>query len=690
MRALKGFLAFATLIVAGCVTFDSDRGQEKFEPLERISGQAQPGEAAQDERTNPSAKPLPKPDFKIFDDVLSQEKIVVEKGSGAKIQANFRNLPLPDFINETLGNRLGMSYILDPALAESEDLVTLSINEELSPESFLRAIRSVLAEYGIVLRQEGSLLMVDVDSNAARISDRPILVTGSALPDIPVSHRPVFFIKPLNVVLPPIVRRNLQVLFPADKLSVQNLTELSALMLVGPLDMVRQAEEAVEFFDQPTMASKNSAEFRPLYLEASELARDLSKVLSSEGYTVTNAPVPGPLMLLTFQDQNRLIVFANDEKVLRHAIDWARNLDSDHSAGIADTFFTYEAVNITAEHIARVVSALKNEGGSQRAVSAGSRESGGQDQGSRIRNSGRRQSQGTTVNSYMGGKLVVDGSRNVIFFKGSGKEWGRLLQLIQKVDQPVPMVLIDVLLVELTLNEGENSGIEGIFKGTVGDGYNLRGGTRGGLSLGGNGLSLVMDSAGETRAVLNAFYQNDKASIRSSPKLLVKSGETASIEVGNEIPILSSSAQSVESLNAPVLQTVTYRKTGVLLSINPIVQAGGLVDLIIEQELSEQQTTGALGSPVILQRSLSTALSIKDGGSILLGGLISDNQVDGRSGLPVVSKLPLLGKLFSVDTKSSGRTELLMLVSTFVLNNNETALEMTRSMKDRFLTEKKD
>jgi general secretion pathway protein D len=199
-----------------------------------------------------------------------------------------------------------------------------------------------------------------------------------------------------------------------------------------------------------------------------------------------------------------------------------------------------------------------------------------------------------------------------------------------------------------------------------------------------------MDSAGETRAILNAFYQNDKASIRSSPKLLVKSGETASIEVGNEIPILASNAQSLDSLNAPVLQTVEYRKTGVLLSIEPIVQAGGLVDLAIQQELSEQQTTGALGSPVILQRSLSTALSIKDGGSILLGGLISDNQVDGRTGIPVVSKVPLLGKLFSVDSKSSGRTELLMLVSTFVLNNNDAAVDVTRSMKDRFLKEKED
>lgn len=685
MRVLRGFLAVATVVSSGCVNFDPDRSQEKFEPLERASSESRVEEEIQDRKITSSADALPKPNFKIFDDVLSYEKIVVETDSETKIQANFRNMPLPEFINETIGNRLGMSYILDPALADSEDLVTLSINEKLSPDSFLRAIRSVLAEYGIVLRQEGSLLMVDVDSNAAGASDRPILVTGTALPNIPVSHRPVFYIRPLNVVLPPVVRRNLQVLFPSGKLSVQNLTDLSALMLVGPLDVVEQAQEAIDFFDQPIMSSKNSAEFRPLYLTADELVIGLSKVLGSEGYAVTTAPVPGPLMLLPFPNQNRIIIFANDEGVLKHALDWAENLDSDHRTGISDDFFVYQAVNITAEHIAAVVSALDGEGSAPVSSIASSGQAGAQNPGGQ---SGPRR-QGSAIGSHMGGKLVVDGSRNVIFFKGTGKEWGRLLKLIQKVDQPVPMVLIDVLLVELTLSEGENSGIEGIFKGAIGD-YNLRGGTRGGLSLGGNGLSLVMDSAGETRAILNAFYQNDKASIRSSPKLLVKSGETASIEVGNEIPILASNAQSLDSLNAPVLQTVEYRKTGVLLSIEPIVQAGGLVDLAIQQELSEQQTTGALGSPVILQRSLSTALSIKDGGSILLGGLISDNQVDGRTGIPVVSKVPLLGKLFSVDSKSSGRTELLMLVSTFVLNNNEAAVDVTRSMKDRFLKEKED
>ena len=98
---------------------------------------------------------------------------------------------------------------------------------------------------------------------------------------------------------------------------------------------------------------------------------------------------------------------------------------------------------------------------------------------------------------------------------------GQNSELIEQVDKPVPMVLIDVLLVELSLSEGENSGVEWLFKSKW-KRLQTEGSTKGGLSLSGNGLSLVMDSAGETRAIVNAFYQNDKASIRSSPSCSLK------------------------------------------------------------------------------------------------------------------------------------------------------------------------
>ena len=679
MKKIRCLIALVVTSLVGCVSFDPVRDSEMFDPLQKIEREAVEDRAIPESEIKRTGKveELPKA---LVSEIKTSGSLEEQFGVSRRgeILANLRNMPLPDFINEALGERLGLSYLLDPSLAESSDLVTLSLSEALSPSEFLRATKSVLAEYGISMKKDGPIIKVDYDKNAAG-TEKPLLVTGNALPNIPSSHRRIFHYHSLKVLQPSQVRNNLQILFPVEQLQVINVIDDNAVLLLGPASAVRESIEALEYLDRPFMRGKNSVAYRPVYIEADELAKDLTRVLQAEGYVISNTIPFGSIMILDFSSQQRILIFANDESVLDHAISWARELDSDKRSAITDGFFTYEANNITAQHIARVLSAFEDDNNLSKGSSRALATNNGTKNSSVSGSEGNR----SMVASYMGGKLVVDGNRNVIFFKGSGKEWARIRRLIEQIDQPIPMVLIDVLLVELTLSEGENSGVEWLFRSKVGD-YGLRGSTRGGLSLSGNGLSLVMDSAGETRAIVNAFYQNDKASIRSSPKLLVKSGETAQIEVGNEIPILTQNAQSIESINAPILQSVEYRKTGVLLSINPVVQASGLVDLIISQELSEQQSIGALGSPVILQRSLETALAIKDGGSILLGGLISDNQIEAKRGLPVLSKIPLLNKLGSVDTQNTARTELLMLVSTFVLKDNQSAVEITQSLKERF------
>jgi len=281
---------------------------------------------------------------------------------------------------------------------------------------------------------------------------------------------------------------------------------------------------------------------------------------------------------------------------------------------------------------------------------------------------------------------VVDTNRNVLFFSGSGQEWRELLKLIKEVDKPVPMVVIDVLLAEITLGGQQESGVEWKFLGDGIEGTDLTGSTFGGLGVGSSGLSLTFDSAGETRAIINAFYSNDRAVIRSSPKLLVKSGESAFIEVGNEIPIITSNSQSIDSTDAPVIQTIQYRKTGVLLSINPIVQASGMVDLQISQELSEKATSSASavsGSPTILTRKVETALALHDGGSVLLGGLISSSKSTGQQGIPGLGKIPVIGRLFRSDISTDTQTELLMLVSVYVIDSHEGAVELTESLRER-------
>jgi len=274
----------------------------------------------------------------------------------------------------------------------------------------------------------------------------------------------------------------------------------------------------------------------------------------------------------------------------------------------------------------------------------------------------------------------------VLIFRGSGRTWMELQGIMEDLDKQVPTVLMEVLLAEVTLNDNQNVGVEWLINNaSLGGDFSGTFGTLGGLDIGGRGFSFTLDNAGQTRAVLNAFYNSNQAVIRSSPKIMVKSGETARIEVGNEIPILTSTRQNQFQTggDTDVLQQFEFRKTGVDLTVEPIVQASGLVDIRLAQNLSESQSTGTNFLPNILNRRVETSLTLRDGGSVVLGGLISRSRSEGTQGIPWLSKIPVLGKLFSTETDSTSRTELMIMVVPYVIRNDSEASEVSERLRER-------
>jgi general secretion pathway protein D len=297
----------------------------------------------------------------------------------------------------------------------------------------------------------------------------------------------------------------------------------------------------------------------------------------------------------------------------------------------------------------------------------------------------QRNTGSTTNRAASGGRFVVDSNRNAVVYRGSGQEWLNLLPTIRAMDRPAPAVLIEVLIAEVTLNDQETTGVEWLANGSItldGSTYNANYGTLGGLGIGSTGFNLTLDNAGETRAVLNLFYENKRAEIRSRPRLMVMSGQSARIDVGDEIPVVSSSSRSIDNPDAPIVNNVEYRRTGVKLEIKPTVHASGFVDVEVNQELSQAQktTTSDIDSPTIFNRSIQTTVSLKDGGSILLGGLVSSVGGNTARGVPILGKLPLVGKLFRTDAETEDRTELMVLVIPYVVRSPDEAAELTRTL----------
>ena len=394
-------------------------------------------------------------------------------------------------------------------------------------------------------------------------------------------------------------------------------------------------------------------------------------MLEAEGYAVSVGRPGGAVTLLPLKASNRIVIFVTDPPALDHVEEWARILDADHRDTVEEALFSYEVRNTQAEQLTQTLNMVLGSD-----LGSGTGSTGGAVPG---------QSASGAVIGF--GRIVVDKNRNMILFRGSGKEWADILQVVDKLDKPVPSVLIEVLIAEITLTDREESGLEFAFRGAV-RGRGLRGGTLGALGVGVGGLSMALDSSGVTRAMLNFFYQNDRVVIRSNPKLFVKSGGTASLEVGNEIPVITQisdeSRQVAGSTN--ILQDVTYRKTGVSMEISPIVQANGLVDLEISQELSEAQPSAATsldGSPTILNRQISTSLTLKDGGSLVMGGLIANNRSAGQTGIPALGRIPVLGRLFRNDSVQQDRTELLIMVIPYVVATHAEGSALTEELKQQ-------
>ena len=601
---------------------------------------------------------------------------------GPPIKAAFNSVPIPAFINEVFGTQLGFSYRMTPGLQGKKDLVTLRLANPVPPARFFTTARKVLEDYGITIREDQGMLTFE-DTQEITSGEIPLLITGQTLPEVPATHRTIFHMVPLKVVRANFIISMLRNALPRDQLDTTEYSDRSSVLLRGNQQIIAQALALIEVLDQPLLRGKHGFIYVPTFISPDALSQAVRKVMEAQGYNIGG--LTGNVVLLPFDDFNKLIVFAQSNAELSLVRQWIDAFDNTREVEVEDGLFTYEVKNTQVadmiETLTQLVggsvpsSALRND-----ASTTGFGNAAGQP------NAPGAASLSSIVRPA-GSPLVVDERRNLLIFRGSSAEWAEILKVLEQLDRPVPSVLIEVVIAEISLTKEEGSGFEFIFKSSLGR-FDVEGGTRDRLGLTTEGMSLSLNSAGQTRAALNFFYEDDKVVIRSQPKLLVKSGEEASITVGNEIPVVTQVSRDSIQVGGftNVLQQVNYRSTGVNLSITPLVQAGGLVDIAIAGELSEARlsaTTSREGTPTILNRAITTSLTLKDGGSLLMGGLISDNSSAGQKGIPGLARLPLFGRLFRNNTYQGDRTELIIMVTPYVIRDYEEGAALTEQIKSQ-------
>lgn len=574
----------------------------------------------------------------------------------ANVTLSFEQVPLPTFIQVVYATILKKNVNIDPAIVARQDLVTIRTGAPQTPSQVADAARMLLKSYGIAVMDLGNLMRIVPDNT--NLGYLPEIRRGRALPETPMPLRPIFQLVELQTVRNTEIATWINTMFGA-KVKLQEDPNRNAVWLSGQSEDVMAALEAVHVLDQPLMKGRHSARITPAFMAADEMAKKLAELLQAEGYSAgPPAGISLPVNLVPVPAMNAVIVFANDAAIVEHVTAWARELDKPGVKGLGRSFFTYQVQNTDAQALANTLE--KVIGGGAVAAKAGT--------------------------ATPSGRVVVDQASNTIIFQGSNEDHGQIRSILQMLDRPAKEALIEVTVAEVALTDSTQLGVEWLINEAKLDGSKIVAGTLGGLSIGSAGLTYRrIDSAGATKLLLNALASNNRATILSSPRVVARNGETATIQVGQEVPIITSQQTGVTTTAAGVLQTVQYRSTGVILKVKPVIHSGNQIDLDVAQEVSAAQTTttGVNISPTFGTRKLDTKLSLKDGATVLLGGLISNNSSQGNAGIPLLKDIPGVGQLFRTNTDKSDRTELIVLITPYIIADDHDAQSVTEAFKQQ-------
>ena len=165
---------------------------------------------------------------------------------------------------------------------------------------------------------------------------------------------------------------------------------------------------------------------------------------------------------------------------------------------------------------------------------------------------------------------------------------------------------------------------------------------------------------------------------------MVLDNHSAELQVGNDVPVATQQQQASATGDAPLVNTIEFRETGIILRVTPRVNPGGLVIMDIEQEVSSVTATGTTTvTPTIQTRRIVSSIAVQSGQTVALGGLIQDNRTQNKSGVPFLQSIPILGALFSSTSDNDTRTELLVAITPRVVGNQEEARAVTEELRNK-------
>lgn len=633
-----------------------------------------------------------------------EESSTVSGTSKGDVTLNFLDTDIHEVVKVILGDLLKKNYLIDPAVSGSVNIQTSS---PLSRENLLPVLQNLLQISGATMLENDGMISI-IPASKAMLSSLPpgigkSISSGSGGYYTHIVPLRYVGAEEINKILQPFMKDTVAQAYPQRNLIILSGKQSDLIRLV----------ETVHIFDVDWLKGMSLAMVPVKHAEANEIVSELDNLFGKS----SGSPMSGIVRFVALERLNSIIVITQQPRYLKEMSRWIQRLD--RSDGIAgQQLYVYQVQNKRADELAEVLNNIfseqrnaatyipapelapglepvvlnsTSENDSQQKTSNDTeRQSHPQTQTNSSQGISGSAGQGVLLPGANSVRIIADESNNSLVILASPYDYQMVESALRKLDITPLQVLIEASIIEVTLTDELSYGLEWFFKTETGIG-NKNGVAK--LDLGANGISAlapgfsfgIVDAADTVRAVLNTLASESKVNVLSSPSLMVLDNHTATINIGDQVPILTSQAVSNLTNDARTVNQIEYRDTGVLMTVTPRVNASGLIIMEIKQEVTDVAETSSSGidAPTFQQRSIESTISVNTGNTIVLGGLIRDNRSNSESGIPGLYKAPIIGPLFGQTSDNLRRTELVVLLTPRVISNEQDAWEVTNEFKQK-------
>lgn len=739
----------ATVLIAGCVSNQVDDTRSKFDPnytdaRERVEVPSlQPDSSSVDRETSTSTQ-IPKAEkfagtgsFINEGAARSEPRQVLDEDG--KIRFNFEALPVQDLVRAVLGEMLGENYIIAPGV---EGEVTFATAKPVTREQIMPILEILLGwNNATMVYRDGQYQILPVQQ-AIPGNLSPRLAGAASVQGFEVLAVPLEYIAPtqMQIILEPYIREGAIVNVDNDR---------SLMVLAGTRAELENYLRTIDIFDVDWLEGMSVGIFRLELVETKEVITALETVFGESAET----PVAGMFRFIPIERLNAIMVITPQQKYLDQAETWIQRLDRGE-IGAANRLYVHRIENLEAGILADYLldifggnRSTRPTGGNRNELTAGSIGPGlepvslsslNEQAESQLReeeedatlvadnsprgNSQRsnspqgNSSQGTPIGNSENVRIAAVEETNSLLIQATPSQYSNILSAIENLDTEPLQVLVEVHVIQVTLNEALSYGVNYFLSNyypNVADGNTESGGdgegsdgtgdriratalnapgfiSQSGSFDGDNALltfvSNPMSRFGDFfRATINALETVSDARTISSPTLLVRNNTESSINVGEQLAIASTTFNSLSGGDSGTTSSTQFVQTGTTLTITPRVNPGGLVYMELTQEVSAPSgTTGPNDNPNISTNTLATNVAVQSGQSIILGGLIRDTVSESESGVPLLRRIPWLGRLFENTSINSDRTEIVIIIKPTVIESIDNLQKVADEFSRKF------